>query len=496
MASPPDVVARGPQRRCVMDDEGGTGSTHSKAERRQKHAAFHMGFIWTALAVALGAGFSTGTHLSFVIGLGFPVSQGFASFIQAHGHAQLTGWAGLFVMGISLHFIPRLGHVPILRPQRLGSILWLMGVGIALRSIGQSIAPYLTQTPVFTPILWLLVASGGLEWCGILSYVFVLLQVFRGTGNQTRNSALLGVRPYFLMLVTGWTLYANLNLVLLVQMALGRFVVVHATWNQLAIQIFVGLILLPVAFAFSVRMFPLYLRLSVPDGPVRGLGYAYLLALLVQVLPTVPPLLRLAPQLNADLSSLGMLLKGCVIIWFVWQLDLLTRRRRPWTEKRQLQPGPERRSTRSGLPDYGEFGRFERLVYASYMWLMLAACGDIMVGIGALLQRPFFVSPNAILHTYLMGFVTLLILGMAVRMIPGFLRKRRVASPALVDATFWLGNLAVVCRLLLFVVPPELLTMIPAVLMGVRVAFSVSGVLALAAVLCLAINLWRTASLD
>ena len=67
------------------------GSTHSKADRRQKHAAFHMGFIWTALAVALGAGFSTGTHLSFVIGLGFPVSQGFASFVQAHGHVQLTG---------------------------------------------------------------------------------------------------------------------------------------------------------------------------------------------------------------------------------------------------------------------------------------------------------------------------------------------------------------------------------------------------------------------
>jgi hypothetical protein len=31
---------------------------------------------------------------------------------------------------------------------------------------------------------------------------------------------------------------------------------------------------------------------------------------------------------------------------------------------------------RPGLPDYGEFGRFEWLLYAAYVWLIVAACGE------------------------------------------------------------------------------------------------------------------------
>jgi hypothetical protein len=41
-------------------------------------------------------------------------------------------------------------------------------------------------------------------------------------------------------------------------------------WNAFAVQVFLGLVLLPVALAFSVRTLPLYLRLAVPDWPVRG----------------------------------------------------------------------------------------------------------------------------------------------------------------------------------------------------------------------------------
>jgi hypothetical protein len=59
-------------------------------------------------------------------------------------------------------------------------------------------------------------------------------------------------------------------------------------------------------------------------------------------------------------------------------------------------PGPERRPTRPGLPDYGEFGRFERLVYAAYIWLVLAAGCDIVTGLAALLQRPVFLQRTAI----------------------------------------------------------------------------------------------------
>jgi hypothetical protein len=297
------------------------------------------------------------------------------------------------------------------------------------------------------------------------------------------------------MMVSGWLLYACLNLGLLAHMAQAQAVVVHQAWQHFAIESFLGLVLLPVAFAFSVRMLPLYLRLAVADWPVRGTAYAYLVAILVHLVPSAPCLSQLAPQAAANLAYLGMLLKGGVILWFVWQLDVLTRRRDPWTVHRTLHPGPDRRPTRPGLPDYGEFGRFDRLISMAYVWLVLAAVCEAVSGIAALTGGSFFISGSAIRHMYLLGFITQLIFGMAARMLPGFLQQRRVANPALVDATLWLGNAAAVCRVLLFVVPPTVLQMIPGSTLVARTAFAVSGLLGLAAVWCLAVNLWKTSSL-
>ena len=470
-------------------------SRHDEARASGKHATFHTGFIWAALTAALGAGLPIGAHLTFVLGFGFPLGSGFASFVQTHGHVQLIGWAGLFIMGISLHFVPRLAGVPMARPPWLSRILWLMAVGLVLRGVGHAVLPYLTATSALLPVAWLVAVSGGLEWLGILIYVGLLLSTLRGAGDIRQHSALRAVRPYFGMMVSGWLLYACLNLGLLIHMVLAQAVVVHQAWQHFAIESFLGLVLLPVAFASSVRMLPLYLRLTVADWPVRGTAYAYLVAILVHVMPSAPCLFRLAPQATAALSHFGMLLKGGVILWFVWQLDVLTRRRDPWTVHRTLHPGSERRSTRPGLPDYGEFGRFDRLISLAYVWLVLAAVCEAVSGIAALAGRAFFISSSAIRHMYLLGFITQLIFGMAVRMLPGFLQQRRVARPALVDATLWLGNTAAVCRVLLFVVPPAVLQMIPGSMLVARTAFAVSGLLGFAAVWCLAVNLWQTSSL-
>lgn len=443
----------------------------------------------------LGVGFSIAAHLGFILGLGLPASIGFASFMQVHGHVQLVGWVGLFVMGVSLHFLPRLAGFPIRNEQRPERIVWLVGLGLVLRSIGQSVLPYLAQSPMFIPTAWGLVASGVLTWLGILCYVYLLLGIFCHA-SQTASQPLLAIRPYLALMVVGWLLYGALNLALLVKMASERFVVVDPAWNQFGIHCFVYLVLLPVAFAFSVRTFPLYLRLPLPSRGVSATGYAYLLAVLMQQLPTLPPFRAIAPLLTADLEAIGMVGKSVIVFWFVWQLDILTRRKTPWTANRIGQPGPQWRPTRPGLPDYGEFGRFEWLVYAAYVWLILGAVAEIIIGATRLLHISFFMPPRIVLHIYLLGFITLLIFGMAVRMLPGFLKQRRIAMPALVTATFWLGNMATIGRLLLFVLPTVLLRWIPGFLWLARGMFALSGLLAMAALSCLALNLWRTQTLS
>ncbi|MBI4641759.1 MAG: hypothetical protein HY731_13770 [Candidatus Tectomicrobia bacterium] len=459
---------------------------------RMAQAEFHIGYIWVALVVALFAGFAIGAHLTFVISYGFPLGKGFYSFIQAHGHVQLVGWAGLFIIGVSLHFIPRLASVPVSQPQGIRWVLWLMATGLFLRSVGHSVVPYLTESSLFVPFNWVVASSGFIEWCAVLLYLSLLIGTLRRVGDITRRPALAPVRPYFGMMLAGWIVYATLNLLLLIHMALSQNVVVNQAWNEFAIQVFIGLVLLPVAFAFSLRMFPLYFRLASLDWPVRGTAYAYLFSFCLQVVPTSPLILGLAPQAFFYLSSLGMLLKGGVILWFVWKLDLLTHLREPWTAHRPVQPGPERRPTRPNMPDYGEFGRFERLVYAAYIWLVLGASFDLVRGAADLLGSPLPISNDAVRHIYLLGFVTHLIFGMSVRMIPGFLKKKQVASTQLVDATFWLGNTATVCRVLPLMLPSVVLETIPLSMMITQTAFAFSGITGLIAVFCLTKNLWKT----
>jgi uncharacterized protein involved in response to NO len=454
-----------------------------------KHAEFHISYIWVALATALGAGFAMGAYMALAMGYGWPLARAFSSLVQTHGHLQLVGWAGLFIMGVSLYFVPRLAGVPLARPHWCRGILGLLATGLFLRSTGQ-MALLCLRAPTFG--LWLLASSGLLEWCGMLLYVALLLGTMRGLAPGSERPALLAVKPYFGMMLGGWVVYACLNLLLLLHMALRHSGVAHPGWNAFAVQVFLGLVLLPVAWAFSVRTFPLYLRLAVPDWPVRGFAYTYLCAWCLYALPTAPVVFTLAPSTALALTHVGLACKGGIIVWFVWKLDVLTHYREPWTGRRRLHPGPERRPTRPGLPDYGEFGRFERLVYAAYAWLVLGACCDIGLGVTALIGYPLPIASDAVRHVYLLGFITHLIFGMAVRMIPGFMTQRQVASPILVDLTLWFGTAAVVCRVLLFMLPAAVVTLLPGSLLIAKTAFAWSGVLAWVAMACLASNLWRT----
>jgi len=207
----------------------------------------------------------------------------------------------------------------------------------------------------------------------------------------------------------------------------------------------------------------------------------------------MPPILILGSDTPIYLSGLGVILEAGVILWFVWKLYVLTRLLEPWTIKRGSRPGLERPITRPGLPDYGEFGRFERLVYAAYAWLVLGACFEMILGAGVLSDYPLPIRDDAVRHIYLLGFITHLIFGMSVRMIPGFMKKKSIASPKLVDATFWLGNTAAVLRVLPLILPATLFKTIPGSMVASNIAFAFSGTIALIAVVCLTTNLWKTA---
>ncbi|RMD90044.1 MAG: hypothetical protein D6813_09735 [Calditrichaeota bacterium] len=456
------------------------------------YAPFQPGFVWWALGLALAIGFAVGAHVAAVMALRKPPGPGFASFIQVHGHVQLIGWAGLLILGISLHFIPRLVSQPILHPERINHVLYLVVGGLTLRSLGHILLPYIPAGLWFRLISYSVMISGILEWLGILLYLTLLIQTFRISSGTRSRRALDGVMPFFLMMFSGWFIYSTINMILLIQMVLQKGIIVNQLWDSFLNKIFLGLVLLPVAFAFSLRTFPLYLRLPAPNWAVTKAALVYLVAWCLETIPAFPNLFKETSRWIEILITLGKFLKGGVILWIIWKLDVLTRCQEPWTGDRKLEPEPGRRPTRPGLPDYGEFGKFEWLIYAAYGWLALAAFLEIFVAVTSWAKLPLSINPDALRHIYLMGFITHLILGMAVRMIPGFLRKKRVASTKLVEATFWFGMLAATCRILPRLIPHVYLRSLPVLLTFAQTMFGLSGIFAMITVGCLTVNLMRT----
>ena len=303
------------------------------------------------------------------------------------------------------------------------------------------------------------------------------------------------VRPFLLMAMIGWALSTLIVACLVLGAVREDRSTLDLAWNRFAAEVFLGLVLLPVGMAFSVRTFPLYLRLAAPRWPVRRAAALYLCGFGLEKLPELLGLMDFLPLEDGTrglVSGAGRALKGLALVWFVWELDVLLRRKAPWTVERVGAPGPDRRRTRDNLPDYGEFGRFERLLYAAYVWLFAGATLDAGAGVTMALKGVLPLHADAVRHAYLMGFGSLLLMGMAPRMIPGFAHRRRLAFPGLVNGTFWTGNGATLCRVVPLLLPGSLLGQVP-VLAGISTyAFGISGILGWVAVAMLAWNLTAT----
>lgn len=271
-----------------------------------KQAEFQIRFIWWALGIAIFAGFAIGAHVASVIGLDLPLGPGFQAYIQTHGHLQLMGWAGLFIVGISLHFIPRLAGAPITQPRRLEAILWTLSAGLVLRFVAHSILPYAPSAVFYRTLALLIVLSAVIECAGVLLYLTTLRATIRQGEVLSNPPALQQIKPFFQFMLAGWLLYPILNLILVLNMALNGAVALDPPWNEFAVNLFVALILLPVAFAFSIRMFPLYLRLPPIDWRVPPLAWAFLATACLHYLPTLPPVLTWPTQVPYWISNLGM----------------------------------------------------------------------------------------------------------------------------------------------------------------------------------------------
>ncbi len=96
-------------------------------------------FFMAGVVVALTLGASWGALLLLRIAW----SENFSSLsvheVNAHGHAQIFGWVGLFVMGFAYQAFPRFKHTSLSHPRLAYASFWMILLGLVTRSVTQGL---------------------------------------------------------------------------------------------------------------------------------------------------------------------------------------------------------------------------------------------------------------------------------------------------------------------------------------------------------------------
>ncbi len=112
------------------------------------------------------------------------------------------GWLGLFIVGVSLYFVPRLAGIPLPRPAVVQLTVGLLFVGVVTRAVGQSMTGLGVDLGVGPVVIGV---SGLLTALAIVLYVGTAIFIVLRASDQ--RAALAAVRPLLVAAMVGWLSY-------------------------------------------------------------------------------------------------------------------------------------------------------------------------------------------------------------------------------------------------------------------------------------------------
>src|SRR5262249_7694768 len=132
-----------------------------------------------------------------------------------HGHLQLYGWAGLFVLGVALHFLPRLRGTPLMGARLVPWLLGILTMSLVLRAISQ---PVLL---IYPANIWRigLMSSGVFELVALVCTLSIMVLTALSGPRPTTRPAYWSVLPFFAGAFCSLGIASIVNLVNLVQTA-------------------------------------------------------------------------------------------------------------------------------------------------------------------------------------------------------------------------------------------------------------------------------------
>jgi len=437
---------------------------------------FPSNLIHIAILIAGIAGFTLGAHIAFLVGFDYSLGKGYFAYIQSHGQIQLIGWVGLFIMGVSLHFMPRLAHYKIDITMKVKYLIFFITLGIILKYIFHSALPYYTNVYWGSTIAFMTLLSAVSILIGIGIYLSLIISIAISMKGQIKNPSR-DIRLLFIIMIFGWILYGTSQFFLSMILYMNNQTILLPNWNLFMVEIFIYWIILPICFGVGLRAIPLFMRLPSIRWNTLLFSKIYFGTILFYFgLKLIYQSTEIGHLVLPYKYIIGILKNG-LIIWYVYKLDILLKLNAPWTEAQKDEWVPHKKDSRKKYPDYGEFGRFEWLLKSAFSWLVFSSLVEGYLYFALLMDFPTELSKDGIRHAILLGFTTPLIMGMAVRMIPGMTGALRLKHPYLVSWIAILVNLAAFTRVIPMILPSSIIENIPKGYESIMSIFGVSGIL-------------------
>ena len=358
-------------------------------EEERQYIPFAFGAVFFALIL----GFPLGFTVAHAAAQGGTLAGHLAAVTQLHGHLQLVGWFGLFVTGMGYRLVSRFTAVKV-RPASLVPLTFgLLAGGLVLRAVSQ---PWADAPPMGV----LFAASGVLEAAAALIFAWVILHCVRhGRPDEFHYS------EFFAAAALWFVVALLINLALVVDAAAGSEATVSVTRSSAVSFVLLYGFVSMFVFGVSMRTFPIFFgRRRAAPGPTMA---AWALANV-----GIGGFAAAVIWRSYEVTAAGRVLEGAsfVAVGVAFLVLLFTLRIFEGTPHRL------RESARRSMA----------FVRCAYAWLLVAAVIQAVFGVRALWDErlPEHYEVDAARHFLALGFVTTIIMGMALLVLPRLAMRR------------------------------------------------------------------------
>ncbi|HJT35583.1 MAG TPA: DUF1858 domain-containing protein [Pirellulales bacterium] len=215
-------------------------------------------FFRAGIAVVLTLGAAWGAYLLARIALAGSFTAAGVQAVNAHGHAQIFGWVGLFVMGFAYQAFPRFKHTSLAHPRWAFATLWLLLAGLVGRSVGQVLAADHAW------IWWLTVAASACEVAAVAIFAWLIVVTWRRSGKP------LAFYEYYILSALGWffaqTIYESVYLTVTSAARGDELVALVSTWQAPLRDIQIHGFALLIILGVSQRLFHHFYGLPIANS--------------------------------------------------------------------------------------------------------------------------------------------------------------------------------------------------------------------------------------